>query len=867
METFKYINREYTPSVDLTTLGKTFDTLEQGHQDAVKAASQLEMKMAELDLNEKEDQWRQEKINSIRKLVDDNTIYGNSYAALDNIIAKAGNIMSDQGMIGRLQAQKDYKTFVNRIENDDTLPQDYKDYFLEKNKYDYKDKFDSKGNIIGGTKWTPSVSPTKIVSLADIIVKGINIAAKESGGSQITRWIDKKGNVTTEPTQAYDGEVYNTTTGSWERLSRKKIWQGINAMIESTPGAKESLAQDYDIAKWRYKKQLMENGNKLFETDVTDENGIPLSPQDYVRKRIDPAVQAASYYNNSSKTTYGDGLNTYKTAMANVNKNKAGTNTGIDNIRNFMSTGTPITMDYDYAGKLIAQKQNATANLIKLYTKYSRELPSTNMEKYDYNQWLDAINNLGDDVNPDVKSSMRTQLRRLNEANVNYSNIESQLDDRSKNDLDFVTRMNNGGNFNNDNPNDKELLKTINGIFGDNGNELQISVYNDDKYKKLITLLDGDVVNGHKKLGITTGIDRTGNKYIRLSKEHYQNIPVLAKILNNEFSDIFVNNYGLSGPGVTMGVLDSSGKYVNTSFNKNTIKNIAQQIDDANERVKKNISDVAPHQITISNENLPKQTFNHQMLYYDYVNGQIKSTDYNIQKSELDDDMFIKLIGHQYTQTEMFAVDEDNSFTTLQRIDNSEDRQEIGTKIINATANKRMKLSAAHNPLYGSGANVTIWDKSDKDGNPVGTPQRYFIPGLLKDEAAKAFDNDPSTIAADKITIGNEVKHTFNITDQFDTPTLGSQQIECLGNNTFKYKNKNKELYLNRNQAEAVVSLGEQYLQVKDRYLSGYYDVENGQDFLDKDLGEIAIGLGSIIYENKDDILGLALQLENDLKE
>ena len=131
--------------------------------------------MAELDLNEKEDQWRQEKINSIKKLVDDNTIYGNSYAALDNIIAKAGNIMSDQGMIGRLQAQKDYKAFVNRVENDNTLPQDYKDYFLEKNKYDYKDKFDSKGNIIGGTKWTPTVSPTKIVPLDDIIVKGLKV--------------------------------------------------------------------------------------------------------------------------------------------------------------------------------------------------------------------------------------------------------------------------------------------------------------------------------------------------------------------------------------------------------------------------------------------------------------------------------------------------------------------------------------------------------------------------------------------------------------------------------------------------------------------------------------------------------------------
>lgn len=866
METFKYINREYTPSVDLTTLGKTFDTLEQGHQDAVNAASQLEMKMAELDLNEKEDQWRQEKINSIKKLVDDNTIYGNSYAALDNIIAKAGNIMSDQGMIGRLQAQKDYKAFVNRVENDDTLPQDYKDYFLEKNQYDYKDKFDSKGNIIGGTKWTPTVSPTKIVPLDDIIVKGIGIAAKESGFNSVTRWIDRKGNITNDPTQAYDGEVYNSTTGSWERLSREKIWQAINDLIESTPGAKESLAQDYNVAKWRYDKQRMENGDKLFETDITDENGIPLSPQEYVRKRIDPAVQAASYYNIKSQTTYGDGLKTYKTAMANANKNKTGYNTNIENFRNFMSTGTPITMDYDYAGKLVEQKQNATANLIDLYTKYSGELPSTNMEKYDYNQWLEVINNLSDDISPAVKSSMRTQLRRLNEANHNYSKIESQLDDKSKYDLDFVTRMNNGGKFDNNNHNDKVLLKSIDNIFGDNGHEIRITISDDEKYNQLIRLLDGDVVNGHKQLGITTGVDRVGAKYISLSKDNYQNIPALTTILIDGFDDMFKPKYGLTGTGITLGTFDANGKYVKTSWNEGTIKDIANQISDANERVKKNISDVSPNQITVSNLNLPKQTFNHQLLYYDYSNGQIKSTDYNIQKSELDDDMANKIINHQYTQTEMFAVDEDNSFTTLQRIDNSEDRQEIGTKIINAIANKRMKSSAAHNPIYGNGSNITIWDKSDKDGNPIGEPQRYFIPGLLIDEAAIAFDNDPSTIAADKIAIGNEVKHTINVTDRFDTPSLGSQQIECLGNNTFKYKNENQEIYLDRNQAESVVALGEQYLQLKDRYLSGYYNVEDGQKILDAELGNIAIGLGSIICESEDDILGLALRLENDLK-
>ena len=87
--------------------------------------------MANLDLNEAENEWRQQKINEIKETVAENTIYGNSYAALDDIITKAGNLASDQGMIGRLQAQKDYKAFRERVENDKTLPDKTDQKFLQ----------------------------------------------------------------------------------------------------------------------------------------------------------------------------------------------------------------------------------------------------------------------------------------------------------------------------------------------------------------------------------------------------------------------------------------------------------------------------------------------------------------------------------------------------------------------------------------------------------------------------------------------------------------------------------------------------------------------------------------------------------------
>ena len=295
MKGFNYINTEYVPTVDLNTLGNTFNTLEQGHKEAIKTVSNLQAEMAKLELNEAENEWRQQKISEIQQTIDNNTIFGNSAAALDDIIVKAGNLASDAGMIGRLQAQKDYTEFKNKIINDKTLPEDYKEYYLENNPYYYKDIVDEKtGKVISGTKWNPNISPTAVVDLSSLISKGLQWAARESGSYNQVRWLDKNGNPTTNPNEVFDGEYYDDTTHSFEKLDRSKIEAGIRAAIESTPGAKESLQQDYDIALWKHKKAINTTKGKYnIVSDVTDDNGITLSPQQYLNKRISPALYAA----------------------------------------------------------------------------------------------------------------------------------------------------------------------------------------------------------------------------------------------------------------------------------------------------------------------------------------------------------------------------------------------------------------------------------------------------------------------------------------------------------------------------------------------------------------------------------------------
>ena len=864
MKTFEYTTREYTPSIDLNTLGQTFSTLEQGHKEAVKAASDLEVTMANLDLNEAESEYRQQKINEIRQTVADNTIYGNSYAALDDIIMQAGDLASDQGMIGRLQAQKDYKAFRERVENDKTLPQDYKDYYLENNPYHYEDIYDKNGNIIGGTKWTPNSSPTAIVPLSQLVVQGISIAAKESGGGNMTRWLDVNGNITTDPSKAFDGEVYNSTTNQWERLSREKIWQGINAMIESTPGAKESIKQDYDVTRWRHDKVVQSNGGARVIDDVTDKNGIPLNEKDYLLKRIDPAIQAASFYNSHSSTTYGDGLATYKAAVKATQDTDS--NTLADRYR-IDSSNTPVTMDYDYAGKLQAQQQNSYNSLVDMYKSVTGKNLGSSMQDATSEDWQKLINSLSGIISPDVIVDMRTQLRRLNEARANYANIEKQVNNPNyKKDLSFVTRMNNGGTFNPANTNDEKALDIIeNGIFKDDAQTLMITTTNDNVYNNIINILNGDTVDGYKNLGIKVGVHSNGNKYITLDKDHYQNLMVLSKAYNaalkrqdfftSLWNDTHINMINSQGKSIPV---HNSTTGTTAEFN---FRNLGRMLTDADARVKKNISDIAPYQITVSNENLPNKTFAHQLLYYDYATGRIKGEDYNRHISNLDKETQSKLINANYSQIDIFALEGDNNVGTLQRVVNSEDRQNIGAEIVNGIGTKRVAYDAAHNPIYGHGTNITIYDKADSDGNPTGIPRHYFIPGIINSNAAKAFDNDPSTIAADKIAIGNEVKQTIILSEQYDTPTLGEQKIICHGGNQFTYKIKGREIPVNRASAELIAKSIEKYHQTKDKLVSGAY---NNQSELDKNVLSVAEDICTAI--NQPNLLrGIAVSLENDL--
>ena len=81
MITFKNNNLTYVPSVDLTTLGNTFNTLEEGHKKAIQTASELENTIAKLEMDESESDFKEGLIADIQNTIEK---YGGKFSETIN---------------------------------------------------------------------------------------------------------------------------------------------------------------------------------------------------------------------------------------------------------------------------------------------------------------------------------------------------------------------------------------------------------------------------------------------------------------------------------------------------------------------------------------------------------------------------------------------------------------------------------------------------------------------------------------------------------------------------------------------------------------------------------------------------------------
>lgn len=858
MKYFQNINTPYVAPVDLETLGRTYTALETMHQEAVKGSSELKQAIANLELNEAEDGFRNQLFLDVERTIDENTKFGNLAAAYDDIVKLSGDIVANPALIGRLKAQKEYLAYQTKIDQMD-MPDDYKQYFKEKNPYYYADIKDNQGRITGGTPWKPVSSPTKIVNLDDIIKKGIDRAAEESGGGQITRWLDKDGNITTDPKKAWDGEVYNATTYQYEKLGHDKIYKSIMAVIESTPGAKESLDQDYDIALWKHNKNS--SSNELTVSDITDENGIILSREDYLFKRIDPSAQVAAYNNRVDRTTYGEGLNTYLKAKYAPSPTEGNGGQNTYNILDSGFRGDPITFTYNKGESANTMKNNLVYSIKETLSSFGIDVEGINE-----NNIAQAIDLIPDTYNGTpthtIKDTLNYQLMLLEEAKYNLDAIKTTMSDEEKTEYEFALDMQDGGKVKKDRTvYDNHTINAINQLYG-KGKKVVISFDNSTELNSFLELFSK--TTDFKNLGIDVG-----EKSITVDSDNKQILPLVASKAKNYnrkskglLSKAFTreNAYTITvfdekGNDVTDIVSNSEGLPVNVSKEHfiglgnmyNRSQKILEKYDDK--------YDISDKDLTVSNIDI------HGDTYTDYYTTNL----FNLGLMEMTDKKRIDDNSHSVIENSLFNFDttQYDVYTNKGKITDAKKLTTLKHLFRNAINEKRLSFTSSlvpgivdkHSGLQG-GYTITVFPQKDAAKKGLSTDtQQYYIPGLGEESYLKMLNQDPVFNAANTLDILNETLQTKFLSTSRTNPEIGNIKLTGIGNSTYICDFNGDKIQLNKKDAVNLITnlkdfnTIKNYLKVRDLNVEEFL---NSNERATNSLNNIVINLANIMgYTNE----------------
>ena len=823
IQEFNPVFRPVVNPIDLEKLGQAYDTLEQGHLKAIDTASAVEAELAKLDLNEAEDEWRQQQVNKIRSAVTNNSTYGNAYGALDDVIRENGSIMSNPGMIGRLRAQQDYKKYIDNLEKRTDIPEDYKAYFKEQNTYNYKDITDNKGNIIGGSKWNPAVQEVSTVPMTQLLDKALQWAAKESGGGSQTRWLDAQGKVTNDITKSVTGEIYSSATNKWERLSKDKLAAAVAAVIENTPGAKASLDQDYKIAKWKYDKS---GGNN---PDITNKDGILLTPEEYLNKRIDPFYKAATYYNQTSSTTYGEA---WKAQLALARQQAVAGSGGASNRAGYSdiltTTTNPIRIDNFVPSTAQAEISTNKQNIADLLKASNPNL--------DFN--LDG--KTSDDIKQLIKDNIKDPMEQyralgnleiIDDAQDYLNGLKEGQEPDTAEAFDAYNAIISMSDLPKDNKYAKQYSKAVNNIFG-SSQAIRQYFTSDDSFDGFIASIGGE--NKAKSLGITFGT-KNGKKYAELSRDYNRSLYSFAKASREGISqntNIFgalwndlkgtVNSYwgnnvvqvGTNGDEIPVTGRDVQYNMLVGSAKSQNIIVFGDLIDFVDNRLKSKNDDLLKGgKLQVGQQVVTEPTPNAAELVFQLQTGAIKSSEFTNQYKVAKDQAMKAIRNIDLTQTGALRVGDNNMFELI----DSEDRKEL-TAIIRSAKENELDIVAVQDFKTGEWSpQITILGTYDNEGKLKREPITLYAPGGFDSAIVESWNNDTTFKAKKDINIYGAAGRNINLTNASAFANIDKITMIPTGEG-FNVYDKTNNRSLGSVSPQTAVDLRDTYYQWNDIY-------------------------------------------------
>lgn len=850
-ELFKPQYRTINNPVNLDVLASTYNTLEKGHQQAVATTAAYATKLAELDLNEAEDVWRQQEIAKVRQALNDNMVYGNATAALDDVIKTYDDIAFNAGMIGRLRAQQDYKQYLANLEDNKTLSEDYKNYYRQVNQYKYQDITDKNGNVIGGTKWTPTDREVDTIPMHEIYNQALKWAATEKGEGNSVTFLDANGNPTKDVRQSATGEIYTNVSGTWVKLGKDKLMAAVNAAIESIPGAKASIAQDYKIAKWKYDEYGA-------NPDVTDKSGYLLTPDQYLAKRINPFIESATYFNQTSTVEYGSA---WKAQLALANKQRTGDIGGGLGIakNNLMTTTTnPLSinnfMPTQAASEVTSGKQTVANALLSANPDLNFNLDNIS---YDDTKKL-ITDNVKDPV---VKMQAIQALEQYTDAQEYLNSLKVGKD---KNDQAAFDTYNTIMSMSVLPANDftSRYDKFVNNIFGDASNLRQYFKYQ-DTYDEFINSLGGE--QAAKKLGITFGV-KNGVKYAQLGAANKNALYSFAKATTEAESltrmpawQGLKARFGFAAWDDVARRVDAQGNEsptgIITTVGSETYAGLLNYVD--NELKKGNDNILEGGKINPSMNTVLEFSPTAAELRMAYQSGAIKAADFNAQYKLATDDATRMRSTIDFTQTGLMIIDDE---TNTYRRATSEEAKEYTARVRNAKDNETEFVMGQDFETGQWSPFITLKDKEK--------PITMYAPGGYDNVDIQSWNRDTRFRALNDIGVYHASNRPLNLTNSSAFANMDKFTLipDGVGFNLVNKTDGKVVNYVNREQAAQLRDIYHQWNDTYNAITSGVqgYNVEAVQAIALNTAQQLAMIDGSA--GNKDVITYYYQQLISNLK-
>lgn len=410
---------------------KSLSTITAGNKEVANKQSELLATINSLDMNEAEDPFRQQLYNDITKIIKDNSIEKNDYYALNTLIKKYGNIYQIPGVVGRLKAQAAYKAFKNQIDAraaKGEITRDTVEWAKNKNPYKYQDIVDNKGEIIGGTEWTPTITPVEDIDMNKVYAIASQYLKPNKSHWQVTTFLNDDGTTSTTYNPNKTQYILNTLTNDKIEITRDMVDNAINMAINANPEIEASMHQSFEVAKWKHDTGKDKDAPNL----AYNSSGNLKSYEEYRNDLIDPYINQMVHSETQSSISWNNaGINAaYKASLNNHNNNGAnGNNLPIDLFsRAGSNIGTPMLFDKSRLYSSLRDVNQGKATL-----SVATQIPITEIPN-NYDDFLKLISNnkkFRDKDNSQILSYAKDFYDKYSASiinNENRANSDSELD-------------------------------------------------------------------------------------------------------------------------------------------------------------------------------------------------------------------------------------------------------------------------------------------------------------------------------------------------------------------------------------------------------------------------------------------------------